>query len=193
MALGQCLPVHPHHPMHLPRRAVVPPACWKRSQCPQRDSGCCTCNSPLQMIRGLGACVPPQTTVQGCATKTLFLHREQPRWTPPGTEQTLPQPLALHLCSLARSAGEVRQVLNPFPHQCKARSLIRLSRCRRQTQQGEKIPSETFVTCRGLLGVKQHQSCDGVVGQPLSCRCTPRSKPGVRRHHLLVTHLLSTT
>lgn len=193
MALGQCLPVHPHHPMHLPRRAVVPPACWKRSQCPQRDSGCCTCNSPLQMIRGLGACVPPQTTVQGCATKTLLLHREQPRWTPPGTEQTLPQPLALHLCSLARSAGEVRQVLNPFPHQCKARSLIRLSRCRRQTQQGEKIPSETFVTCRGLLGVKQHQSCDGVVGQPLSCRCTPRSKPGVRRHHLLVTHLLSTT
>lgn len=61
--------------IHLQRRGAVAPACWKCSWCTQWDRGSHISNSSLQMMQGLGAHVQPHTAMQGCATKTLPLHR----------------------------------------------------------------------------------------------------------------------
>lgn len=59
----------------------------KCSWCSQWDSGSHISNSSLQRMQGLGAGAQPHTAEQGCATKTLSLHRSSSM----GTEQAQTQ------------------------------------------------------------------------------------------------------
>lgn len=165
---------------------------------PTEQSCCCSCMLEMLLLlivghisqilpskrsRALGQVFTTHSSAGLCHQDTVPAQKQLP-WTPTGTEQIQTQPLAPSFHSLARSAEEAQRdslMQSPVPHA--------LSMWMRQAQ-AKKLPHEIFVTCPGLLWVQYHQRCDQVVTHPPRCGCTVLSKPGVKRLHLLLMHLL---
>lgn len=127
VAVRQHLPKHLQHPTHPPTE----------------ERCCCSCMLEVFLVHTVGQGVThlkffsandagPWGTRAATHSHAGLCHQDaappQLHWTPSATEQTQAQPLAPHLRSLARSAEELQQVHNPFPHQCKAQSLMPLSK-----------------------------------------------------------------
>lgn len=134
-----------------------------------------------KLIWGLGACVQPCTTVQRCTTKTLSLHGEQPHWRPAGTGQ-IQQPVQESKRGIVSPPSLPSPVQISVPHMPE---YVHETRTTRQKNTQHNLSNMLWPSW-GQAALKLWLVCGS---SSVLCRCTLLSEPGVRRHHMLVTHL----
>lgn len=129
-----------------------------------------------------GRCTATHSSAGLCHLVPLSFHRSSSTGHPwgqssPSPSPTPPQP------GQRRAAGPrslPSPVQSPVPH---APEHVK------ETSTGQERPCEAFVICNGFLGSSITKDVTEL-RHPLCCGCPLLNKPGEKRHHLLLLHLL---